>query len=280
MATHGTSASGSQGNLSPGSGGVVAAGWLGPQAVLDHPDRRRIGPALATSLAMHGAVVAALIAALTGVPARILTPVQSSLEFKTVLLPEPGPGGGGGGSPSPAPPKPLEIPEHRTAAAVPVEVAAPVEPPLVLMAPVATNTLALLQASGTSALSLATVGGDGRGKGLGPGNGDGVGPGTDRGFGGGAPQPGNGVTWPEQLRAVRPKYTSDAMRNKIQGVVRLEIVVLADGTVGDVRITSSLDPGLDAAAVEAAKQWRFVPAKRDGKPVAVRVPLELEFRVH
>ena len=50
--------------------------------------------------------------------------------------------------------------------------------------------------------------------------------------------------------------------------------------VGGVRVTRSLTPDLDQAAIAAAKQWEFVPAKRDGKPVAVRVPLILEFRLH
>ena len=72
------------------------------------------------------------------------------------------------------------------------------------------------------------------------------------------------------------------MRAKLQGSVELEIVVLENGTVGDVRITKSLDrpSGLDDAAIEAAKKWKFLPGMKDGKPVATRVGLVLEFRLH
>ena len=69
------------------------------------------------------------------------------------------------------------------------------------------------------------------------------------------------------------------MRAKVQGVVRLECVVLPDGTIGDVRILRSLDAtfGLDQEAVRAARQWRFVPAKRFGQPVPVLITVELAF---
>ena len=69
------------------------------------------------------------------------------------------------------------------------------------------------------------------------------------------------------------------MRAKVQGLVRLEGVVLPDGTVGDVRVLRSLDSvfGLDEEAIKAAKQFRFVPGTRFGQPVAVLVSFEIEF---
>ena len=80
---------------------------------------------------------------------------------------------------------------------------------------------------------------------------------------------------------VKPKYTSDAMRRKIQGAVELDIVVRADGTARVLRITKSLDPfGLDLAAITAAEQWKFEPGKKAGVPVSTRVMLMLEFRLH
>ena len=68
-------------------------------------------------------------------------------------------------------------------------------------------------------------------------------------------RPGNGVTLPRVLREVKPQYTSDAMRAKIQGTVLLECVVRPDGSVGDVQVLRSLDPtfGLDQEAIKAAK---------------------------
>ena len=81
------------------------------------------------------------------------------------------------------------------------------------------------------------------------------------------------------LREVRPNYTADAMRAKVQGTVWVEAVVLQDGTVGEAKIVRSLDStfGLDEEALKAARQWRFVPGTRFGQPVAVLVTIELTF---
>ena len=90
------------------------------------------------------------------------------------------------------------------------------------------------------------------------------------------------MSFPEPLRPVDPEYTSDAMRNKIQGEVHVEAIVLPNGTVGDTRVVRSLDAknGLDQQALKAAKQWLFKPAMKDGEKVPVRVILILTFRLH
>lgn len=87
--------------------------------------------------------------------------------------------------------------------------------------------------------------------------------------------PGNDVTRPVLVSQVRPQYTQDALKAGIEGSVLLDCVVQADGTVGDVKVVRSLDSthGLDAQAVQAAKQWTFQPGTRGGRPVAVRVPI-------
>ena len=92
-------------------------------------------------------------------------------------------------------------------------------------------------------------------------------------------RPGNGVEMPRPLREVAPRYTSDALRAKVQGVVLVEAVVLPDGSVGDVTVVRSLDRvfGLDEEAIKAARQWRFLPGTRFGKPVAALVTIELSF---
>ena len=102
---------------------------------------------------------------------------------------------------------------------------------------------------GLSALSMESQGpgvgsgaGAGEGAGIGPGEGAGLGPGEGGGAGGGVYRPGSGVESPRVIREVTPKYTAEAMRAKVQGVVWLDAVVLPDGTVGDVQVTRSLDP--------------------------------------
>lgn len=96
-----------------------------------------------------------------------------------------------------------------------------------------------------------------------------------------APGPSNGVSWPEVLHEEKPRYTQEAMRAKIEGLVELEVIVLAAGKVGSVRVTKSLDKeyGLDQAAIEAARKWMFKPGMRGGVPVPTRVGLMLEFRL-
>ena len=90
---------------------------------------------------------------------------------------------------------------------------------------------------------------------------------------------GGSVTLPNVLKEVRPQYTREAMSAKIQGTVLLAIVVQSSGDVGDVKVTRSLDKeyGLDEEAIKAAREWKFEPGTKNGKPVAVQVTLELTF---
>ena len=88
-----------------------------------------------------------------------------------------------------------------------------------------------------------------------------------------------GVTLPKVVSEVKPEYTPEAMKARIEGTVMMTTVVRTDGTPGDIEITKSLDAnyGLDKAAVTALSQWRFEPGRKDGKPVAVRVTVEMRF---
>ena len=94
-------------------------------------------------------------------------------------------------------------------------------------------------------------------------------------------RPGNGVSLPVVIESVTPQYTADAMRAKIKGSAIVEVTVTAKGEVTDVELTRSLDPvhGLDNACIEAAAQWKFKPGTKDGKPVAVRVWIEMTFNM-
>ena len=63
------------------------------------------------------------------------------------------------------------------------------------------------------------------------------------------------------------------------GDVLLEIVVRRDGTVGDVKVLQGLGAGLNDRAVQAVRQWRFAPARRQGTPVDVIVEVAVEFKI-
>lgn len=92
-------------------------------------------------------------------------------------------------------------------------------------------------------------------------------------------EPGNGVTLPQVVKQVQARYTDEAMQNRIEGNVELAVVVLDDGKVGDVSVSQSLDSvhGLDEEAVKAMKQWEFKPGTKDGKPVGVRIHVQMRF---
>ena len=92
-------------------------------------------------------------------------------------------------------------------------------------------------------------------------------------------EPGNGVALPQVVKQVQPRYTSEAMQNRIEGDVELAAIVLDDGKVGDVSVSRSLDSmyGLDEEAVKAMKQWEFKPGMKDDKPVAVRIHVQMRF---
>jgi TonB family protein len=86
-----------------------------------------------------------------------------------------------------------------------------------------------------------------------------------------------GVKAPVLVKDVKPTYTSDAMKRRVQGNVLLDAVVKSDGTVGDVTVTKSLDPDLDEQAVAALKRWQFRAGTKDAKAVDVLVNIEMTF---
>ena len=91
-----------------------------------------------------------------------------------------------------------------------------------------------------------------------------------------------GIIPPRVTQQSDPKYTPEAMRAKIQGLVEMRVVVGRDGTVKDVRVTKSLDPdlGLDREAIRTVTQWKFTPGTLNGQPVSTFVTIKMEFRLH
>jgi periplasmic protein TonB len=263
---------------------------------------KRLTFSIVTSVILDILIVTLLVLASRYRPAAAAVAVLPDAPNKEIIwLSEPGPGGGGGGGGNKMkdPPRKAELP-GKDKITVPVEKPPKLEPPQqvtkepnpieqlnipakelaaaqdslpgAIEAPPGPPTLSQGSGSGGGA-------GTGSGSGIGPGSGSGLGPGSGGGTGGGAYRPGNGVSTPVVLREVKPQYTSDAMRAKVQGSVLLECIVRPDGTVGDVKVARSLDPvfGLDLEAMKAARQWRFRPGMRQGEPVAVLVVIELTF---
>jgi periplasmic protein TonB len=122
--------------------------------------------------------------------------------------------------------------------------------------------------------------GSGSGGGVGVGAGPGVGDGRGGGVGGGVFRVGGGVSAPKATFAPDPEYSEEARKAKYQGTCVLWLIVGPDGHPRDIRVSRTLGLGLDEKAIEAVKNWKFEPAMKDGKPVAVQINVEVDFRLY
>ncbi|MCM3871334.1 MAG: energy transducer TonB [Pyrinomonadaceae bacterium] len=142
--------------------------------------------------------------------------------------------------------------------------------------------------------------GSGTGGGIGPGEGGGLGPGRggnvgggDRNDGGGGPGGGGGGTDYNRifsgkdvsskarvLSKPEPQYTEEARKNQITGTVVLRAVFTSGGQVTNIRSVSGLPFGLTERAIAAARQIKFSPAMKDGRPVSMYIQLEYNFNLY
>ena len=261
----------------------------------------------ALSSTLHGTLLGAVIfiASLNLAPHAVVLARSDkpSGVMRLIFLPTAGPGGGGGGGglrESTPPPKAMREGRHPISSPIPdvkpiVPAPAPTEPlkseqlPAVI-APIVNSPSDARTRPGILEEALADRdahgpgssdggAGSGRGSGLGSGSGPGVGAGSGGGTGGGPYRPGSGIAPPRLLHEVKADYTEDARRHGVSGEVVLEIVVLRDGSVGDVKLLRGLGNGLDQRAVDAVRQWRFAPAERQGAAVDVLVEAAVEFKL-
>ncbi len=96
----------------------------------------------------------------------------------------------------------------------------------------------------------------------------------------GAPiQVGGDVRPPEKISAPQPQYTEIARKARIQGVVIVQAIIDKQGNVTNVKVLKGLPMGLEEAAVDAIKQWKFKPAMLNGRPVTVYYNLTVNFKL-
>ncbi|HUK35240.1 MAG TPA: energy transducer TonB [Vicinamibacterales bacterium] len=280
-------------------------GLATPSPQLPRGSRLRVATQLTISALLHVSAAIGVVALFArgiaapplAAPPKTSEPVKISRFVFIARDPRPSGGGGGGGNRERGPIRRAEGVGHDSITvriAKPL-MAAPREAPdhallsgvLLDARPLASGTANIpgLPDDGVSfgtSLGPGTGGGvgTGAGTGIGPGTGPGVGPGSGGGTGGGVYRPGGSVTTPRVITQVKPKYTEDALVRRIQGTVVLEMIVTREGTPAAIAVVRSLDPGgLDGAAVDAAKQWRFEPGRLAGTPVDVLVTLMLDFRI-
>jgi TonB family protein len=226
-------------------------------------------------------------------------------------------GGGSGGNGTPLPPQVGDVPPPSAIPAA-IPITPPLNPPVLpaagididpalwqdLKEPVYGDPLSASQTPskgpGTGE-GIGTRSGTGIGDGLGPGFGPGnngntgigdkqtgcCGPGGSRGDGGpnddGGKRGFGGGGMLQRARVLskpEPQYTEDARKNQITGTVVLRVVFASSGEVVQIRAVSTLPFGLTERAIAAARQIRFEPAMRDGRPVSVSMQLEYNFNLY
>lgn len=245
----------------------------------------RLPAAFSLSVLVHGLLLAAILFW----PVAELPITQEVTLLPMAFLERPG---GGGGGPLPGPPSPAagpaSLPEPAPAP-VPIPTPAPVakpapkpkpkpapKPPTAVAAKpkdVGASDAPAAPAAGDAGAGTAQGGGGG---GVAAGSGGG-GAGTGDGTGG----DGSGGARPAHGMNPKPPYPMAARRLGLEGVVTLEVLVMADGHAGEVRVhKSSGHEMLDASAVETVRsRWRFIPARRGDTPVDSRVTFPIRFRL-
>ena len=219
-------------------------------------------------------------------------------------------GGGGGGDHNPTPQQTGKVPPPSAIPAA-IPITPPVIPPALPVAGVDLDPAlwkdvkAPLFGDPRSTSNVPSKGpgegegiGSHRGTGIGDGDGPGVGPGADGNKGGGFKQigccggdPGEGgrdgifkgsqVDQRARLLAKpEPQYTEEARKNQVSGTVMLRAIFSSSGEVVQIRALNTLPFGLTERAIAAARQIRFVPAMKNGRPVSVYMQLEYNFNLY
>jgi TonB family protein len=96
---------------------------------------------------------------------------------------------------------------------------------------------------------------------------------------GGTVDPGGSeLAGPVPLRKVDPKYPPELRTSHVDGEVVLYAIIRKDGSVDSIQLVHSVDPHLDANAMEALAQWKFSPAQKHGEPVDLEAVVHIPFR--
>ena len=82
---------------------------------------------------------------------------------------------------------------------------------------------------------------------------------------------------PEPTKRVNPKYPEEALKAGTEGTVWAQVSIDESGNVTEASVTKSDAKILNRSAIDAAMQWKFKPAKKDGKPVAVSITIPFRF---
>jgi TonB family protein len=92
-------------------------------------------------------------------------------------------------------------------------------------------------------------------------------------------EPGGDVKSPKLVHYVEPAFSSSSKEAFVEGTVKISTVVTTEGKPTECRVVKGLNADEDHNAMEAVMQWRFLPGTKKGKPVKVRVNVEVDFHL-
>ena len=81
------------------------------------------------------------------------------------------------------------------------------------------------------------------------------------------------------IHRVEPTYPESALRDRIEGTVRLEVAISANGSVTSTDIVKGVRDDIDNAAKAAVRLWKFAPASAGGKAISGPVIVSLDFKL-
>ena len=88
------------------------------------------------------------------------------------------------------------------------------------------------------------------------------------------------LIYPRPLKTRKPKFSKALKKKQFSGDVSVLAVITATGDVVDVEGSATDNPEATACAIEAVKGYRFAPPTLDGKPVAIRLKVVVNFKIY
>ena len=89
-----------------------------------------------------------------------------------------------------------------------------------------------------------------------------------------------GFNPPSPRSTPAPSYPREAVSAAVQGAVEIRGLITDAGNFEAQDLVAEADPDLALAALKTVRSWRFHPARQSGKPVAMHVELDINFRLH